>query len=228
MKDIIIKELFGSKDEKYRDFQSKLIPTVEKETIIGVRTPKLREFAKQLIKNNGYEEFIKDLPHRYFEENQLHAFILSELNDFDRCVFEIDLFLPYIDNWATCDQLSPRSFKKRRHDLLSHVEKWLGSDKTFAVRFGIGVLMRHFLDEDFDLVYPEKVAKIRSEEYYVNMMIAWYFATALFKQYDSVLPFIKNGRLDEWTHNTAIKKALESFRITPDKKEYLKTLKIRR
>ena len=204
MTDKIRKELFSLQDLKYREMQEKIIPTVKPESIIGVRTPELRRMAKELAGREGIDAFLNDLPHRYFDENQLHAFI-----------------------WATCDQMSPKVFRKHRKELLEPVRKWIASDETYTIRFGIGMLMEHYLDDDFDPAYPEAVADIRSGEYYVNMMTAWYFATALAKQYDAVLPFIENRRLDHWTHNKAIQKAIESYRITPEQKEYLKTLKIR-
>ena len=225
--DEIKNELFKMQDEKYRDFNSKLIPTVDKKTMIGVRTPELRKYAKQLVKREDVREFLHSVPHKYFDENQLHAFILAEIKDFGVCLEEVKNFLPYIDNWATCDQLSPKVFKKYRKELLTHIKEWINSDKTYTVRFGIGMLMEHFLDEDFDLTYPEMVAEIRSEEYYINMMTAWYFATALAKQYEKVLPFIENKKLDDWTHNKAIQKAVESYRITDEKKAYLKGLKVK-
>ncbi len=222
----IRKELFAHQDTKYRDFQSKLIPTVEAESVIGVRTPELRKYAKTLLKKGDVTEFLEALPHKYFDENQLHAFILSEIKDYDDCLRRVDVFLPYIDNWATCDQLSPKIFKKHRKELIKKAEAWLRSDKTYTVRFAVGMLMEHFLDEDFDIRFPEMVAKIRSEEYYINMMTAWYFATALAKQYESVLPFIEDHRLDDWTHNKAIQKSIESYRITKEQKEYLRSLKV--
>ena len=221
-------ELFKMQDMTYRDFNSKLIPTVDKESMIGIRTPDLRKYAKQLGKSSDVIEFLQTLPHKYFDENQLHAFIISEIKDFKNCIDEINRFLPYIDNWATCDQLSPKVFKKYHNELFEYIKDWLKSDKVYTLRFGIGMLMEHFLDEDFDILYPETVSKIRSGEYYINMMIAWYFATALAKRYESVLPFIENRRLDIWTHNKAIQKAVESLRISDEKKEYLKNLKIKK
>ena len=218
--------LFELQDLKFRAFHAGLMPTVEKETVIGVRTPELRKCAKELVKQEDVEEFLQALPHRYFEENQLQAIIISEMKDFDRCVGEVCRFLPFVDNWATCDIMSPKAFKKHRPELLSYIRDWIASDETYTVRFGIGMLMTHFLDEDFQLQYPEMVADVRSEEYYVNMMIAWYFATALAKQYDRVLPFIENRRLDPWTHNKTIQKAVESYRITDDQKAYLRNLKV--
>lgn len=226
--DEIRNELFKMQDVAYRDFNSKLIPTLDKSLFIGVRTPELRKYAKQLAKREDIEEFLHSLPHKYFDENQLHAFIVSEIKDFKSCVDKVNEFLPYIDNWATCDQLSPKVFKKHHKELIAYIKEWLESDRVYTVRFGIGMLMEHFLDEDFDIIYPEMVSKIRSDEYYVNMMIAWYFATALAKQYESILPFIEKRSLDIWTHNKAIQKAVESLRISDEKKEYLKSLKIKK
>ena len=224
----IREELFRLQDTGYRDFQMKLIPTAGPETMIGVRTPALRKYAKALVKAGQADEFLKNLPHTYFDENQLHAFILSELKDYDLCIEETDRFLPYVDNWATCDQLSPWIFKKNHARLSEKIPEWISSQETYTIRFGIGMLMQHFLDEDFDPAYPETVAGIRSGEYYVNMMIAWYFATALAKQYDTVLPYLEQRRLDLWTHNKTIQKAVESYRITAEQKEYLKSLKIKK
>lgn len=226
--DEIRDELFKMQDIGYRDFNSKLIPTVKKEDMIGVRTPELRKYAKKLLKEEGVEDFLHSLPHKYFDENQLHAFIISEIKDFKLCIDELINFLPYLDNWATCDQLSPKIFKKYRNDLLPHIYEWLKSDKTYTVRFGIGMLMEHFLDEDFKSEYPEMVAAVRSEEYYINMMTAWYFATALAKQYESILPFIEGNKLDTWTHNKTIQKAIESNRNSAEQKNYLKGLKIKK
>lgn len=226
--DEIRNELFKMQDIEYRDFNSKLIPTVKKEDMIGIRTPELRKYAKKLIKSEEMEEFLHSLPHKYFDENQLHAFIISEIKDFKICMDELINFLPYLDNWATCDQISPKIFKKYRNDLLPHIYEWLKSDKTYTVRFGIGMLMEHFLDEDFKSEYPEMVAAVRSEEYYINMMTAWYFATALAKQYESILPFIEGNKLDTWTHNKTIQKAIESNRISAEQKNYLKGLKIKK
>ncbi|MCR5638324.1 MAG: DNA alkylation repair protein [Lachnospiraceae bacterium] len=220
----IVKELFEMQDEKYRDFQSALIPGSDLEKVIGIRTPLLRKYAKNLPLEDA-KAFLLELPHEYFDENQLHAFIVSEIKDIDACIKEVNIFLPYVDNWATCDQMSPVIFKKHKDKLLVEVKRWIASSETYTVRFGIKMLMQHFLDEDFNIEYPEMVAKIQSEEYYVKMMIAWYFATALAKQYDSVIPFIEEGRLEKWTHNKAIQKAIESFRITAEQKKYLRTLK---
>ena len=223
----IRKELFALQDEKYQAFQVKLFPTLNPESIIGVRTPDLRSYAKKLLKQEEIAEFLSDLPHRYFDENQLHAFIISEMKDYERCIGEVKRFLPYVDNWATCDQRSPKVFKKHLPELLVCIKEWIRSDETYTIRFGVGMLLEHYLDDAFSLEYPEMVAGLRSSEYYVNIMIAWYFATALAKQYEVILPFIENRRLDTWTHNKAIQKALESYRITPEQKEYLKGLKIK-
>ncbi|MCR5214820.1 MAG: DNA alkylation repair protein [Eubacterium sp.] len=227
LRDEIIKELFNKQDIKYRDFQAKLIPPKTVDDMIGVRTPELRKYAKELLKRENIGEFLEILPHEYFDEDQLHAFIISGIKDYAKCMEEVDKFLPYVDNWATCDQMSPKVFKKYHPELLKKIKKWIKSKETYTVRFAIGMLMEHFLDEDFDIKYPEMVAKLRSDEYYINMMIAWYFATALAKQYDAVLPFIEEKRLDKWTHNKAIQKSVESYRITPEQKEYLKSLKIK-
>ncbi|MEE0940552.1 MAG: DNA alkylation repair protein [Bifidobacteriaceae bacterium] len=219
-------KLYSLQDLKYRDMQIKIIPTIDPESVIGVRTPELKNIAKDILKEGDYRGFLEELPHKYFEENQLHAFIISGIKDPNECMEELEKFLPYVDNWATCDQMSPKIFKKHKDMLLEHIKEWIDSEKTYTVRFGVGMLMKHFLDDDFDPLYPELVAKLRSEEYYVNMMIAWYFATALAKQYESILPFIEEKRLDDWTHNKAIQKSLESRRITEEQKLYLKSLKV--
>ena len=221
----IRKELKKLQDKGYREMQVTIIPTLEADSIIGVRTPALRQLAKEFAKREDISEFLSDLPHKFFEENQLHAFMLSGMKDAESCIRLVDEFLPYVDNWATCDQMSPKVFKKHKQLLLEYVDKWIRSEHTYVKRFAIGMLMEHFLDEDFKTSYLTKVSKIRSEEYYVNMMIAWYFATALAKQYEDTLPFIEKQKLDKWTHNKSIQKAVESYRITQEQKEYLKTLK---
>ena len=230
-KDITVqiqKKLFSLQDKNYAVFQSGLIPGRNPKDFIGVRTPELRTLAKEMKGEEGISLFLEDLPHKYFDENQLHAFIISEEKDFILCAEKVESFLPYVDNWATCDQLSPKVFRKHRKELLPYIKKWIKSNKTYTIRFGIGMLMQHYLDEDFDIKYPKMIAKIRSEEYYVNMMIAWYFATALAKQYDEVLPFIKDKKLDVWTHNKAIQKAIESRRISDEQKAYLRTLRVKK
>ena len=219
-------ELFRLRDPEYKAFQSRLLPTIDPETILGIRTPALRRYAAELIGRGDISVFLHALPHSYFDENQLHAFIVSGMKAFDGCIEEVCRFLPYVDNWATADQMSPRVFKKHRQELAEYIKAWIASGETYTVRFGIGMLMEHFLEKDFDVSCPNMVAGVRSEEYYVNMMIAWYFATALAKQYEAILPFIEGRRLAPWTHNMAIRKAMESFRIAPERKAYLKTLKI--
>lgn len=220
-------KLFELQDLSYRDFHARLMPTVSKERVIGVRTPALRKFAKEFGKTKEAEEFLKQLPHEYYEEDNLHGFLIAGMKDFDRCTEELDRFLPYVDNWATCDLMSPKIFKKHLQELLVKIRVWTASEHTYMIRFGVGMLMSLYLDDAFELEYPEMVSGIRSDEYYVNMMIAWYFATALAKQYEAVLPFIENGRLDKWTHNKAIQKAVESCRVSDGQKAYLRTLKIR-
>lgn len=220
-------KLFSMQDLKYKEFHSKLMPTVDSDLVIGVRTPELRKFAKEFSKTEMSEEFLQNLSHKYYEENNLHAFMISSMKDFDKTVEKLNDFLPYVDNWATCDMMRPVTFKKHRTELLAEIEKWLKSDMPYTVRFAIEMLMVHFLEEDFDVSYPHKVADIRSDEYYVRMMVAWYFATALAFQYEKILPFIENKTLDPWTHNKAIQKAIESYRITNEQKDYLKTLKMK-
>ena len=224
----IRQELIRLQDPEYRELQIRILPTVKPETIIGVRTPELRKLAKQIAPTEEVRIFLRDLPHLYFEENQLHAFIVSGMKDYPECLRALNAFLPYVDNWATCDQMSPCVFRKHRAELTESIRRWMNSGETYTIRFGVGMLMEHYLEEDFDIAYPEAVAALRSEEYYVNMMIAWYFATALAKQYEAILPFMENRRLDVWTHNKAIQKSIESYRITPEQKEYLRSLKIRK
>ena len=223
----IRKDLFALQDVPYRDFQVKLFPGCDVARFIGVRTPALRALAKEYGKREDVGVFLADLPHAYFDEDQLHAFILENIRDFDRCLEAVEIFLPYVDNWATCDQLSPKVFRREKGKLLERIRVWLGSDRTYTVRFAAGMLMLHFLDDDFDPAYPEMIAKIRSDEYYINMMTAWYFATALAKQWDAALPYLQECRLDPWTHNKAIQKAVESRRITAEQKEYLRPLKVK-
>lgn len=217
--------LFSLQDTKYRDFHSKLMPTIDYETIIGVRTPDLRKQVKELSKRQDIGEFMGALPHDYYEENNLHAFLVEQIKDYEECMERLEAFLPYVDNWATCDAMTPKVFKKHKAELLEKIPDWINSKHTYTIRFGIEMLMKFYLDEDFDEKYLDWVAAVRSEEYYVNMMIAWYFATALAKQYDAALPYITENRLADWTHNKAIQKAVESYRITPEQKTYLKTLK---
>lgn len=222
------KQLFELQDLKYRDFHAKLMPTIDKEKVIGVRTPVLRSYAKQFGKTEEAKEFIKVLPHKYYEENNLHGMLLEQIKDYDELIIELEKFLPHIDNWATCDLLSLRIVEKNLEDFLEKINKYIKSDQPYTIRFGISMLMKHYLDDNFKIEYANKVAAVQSEEYYVNMMRAWYFATALAKQYDSIIPFIEEKKLDVWTHNKAIQKSIESYRITPEQKEYLRTLKIKR
>ena len=224
---IIEEHLLSIQDISYRDFHSKLMPTIEKDRIIGIRVPVLRAYAKEVTKDMDVEPFLTDLPHYYYEENNLHAFIIAMTKDFDTCLSQIEAFLPYIDNWATCDMGVPKAFAKQKEKLLPHIERWLQSEHTYTIRFGINMLMRLFLDDDFKVEYAEKVAEVKSEEYYVNMMIAWYLATALAKQYDAINPFLEQQVLEPWTHNKTIQKACESYRITSEQKKYLRTLKVK-
>ena len=219
--------LFELQDIKYKDFNSKLIPTVDPETVIGVRTPELRKLARELAKTADAAEFIKILPHKYYEENNLHGFLLEKIKDYDVLIKALEDFLPYVDNWATCDLMSPPIFKRHRSELLEKIKEWIKSEHTYTVRFGIKMLMSFYLDDNFDAEYLELVSGIKSEEYYVNMMIAWYFATALAKQYDSTVVYLESCKLDKWVHNKTVQKAVESYRITEEQKKYLKSLRLK-
>ncbi|HNX29951.1 MAG TPA: DNA alkylation repair protein [Syntrophomonadaceae bacterium] len=219
--------LFELQDLKYREFTCKLVPNVDPATVIGVRTPQLRKLAREYSKTPQAAEFLTILPHKYFEENNLHGFLIETIKDYDAAIRAVQVFLPYIDNWATCDQLSPKVFKKHLPELYEQIKVWLRSDLTYTVRFGIEMLMSFYLGSEFQAEMPDMVANIRSEEYYINMMIAWYFATALAKQYDAALPFIQKQRLEKWTHNKTIQKAIESYRISDETKAYLRTLKVK-
>ena len=223
---IILSRLRNLADTRYRDFQSGLIPSVDKSRVIGVRTPILRKFAQEMSCDGVANDFVSDLPHKFFEENQLHAFIISSFRDFDLAVTAVDEFLPFIDNWATCDQMSPRVFVKNADKLLPYIKRWIKSSHIYMVRFGVLCLMRYFLDDMFENKYADMVVNIKSDEYYINMMRAWYFATALAKQYDKILPIFENRQLDVWTHNRAIQKAIESFRVSDAHKQKLKLLKV--
>ena len=211
--------------EKYRDFQSKLVPNIPKETILGVRTPDMRKIAKEIRGTNEAEAFLAELPHRYYEENLVHFFLIAMIRDFDECVKAVETFLPYVDCWPVCDQSSPKAFAKNHEKLLPLIRKWIGSEHVYTIRFGIRMLMNEFLGEDFRPEYPEWVAEVTNEDYYVRMMVAWYFATALAKQYDQCIGFIGDHRLEPWTHKKAIQKAIESYRVSDEHKEYLKTLR---
>ena len=222
-------DLLLMQDKTYKDFHSKLMPTINPDSIIGIRVPVLRDYAKKLFKENSIESlnpFLKNLSHEYYEENNIHAFIIEKINNFDECIFYLENFLPFIDNWATCDMLNPKIFKNNCEKLLEKIYQWINSDSVYTVRFAIGMLMRYFLDEKFETKYLDLVASINSEEYYINMMRAWFFATALAKQYEQTFPYIKNYSLDKWTHNKSIQKANESFRITKEQKEELKKFRV--
>ncbi len=218
-------KLQSLKDEKYRDFTAGLMPTVPKEKIIGVRTPLLRSFAKELLKEGDYQNFLTSLPHKYYEEDNLHGFIIEGIKDFNLCISELRRFIPYMDNWATCDCVRPKVLKKEPERVYDFILELLKSNKTYTVRYGIGLLMSFYLDDNFSTVHLKIVAQTTSEEYYINMMIAWYFATALSKQWESTIPYIENKALPQWVHRKTIQKAIESYRITPEQKAYLRTLK---
>ena len=221
----ITDKLFELQDKEYGEFQAKLTPGIEKNQIIGVRVPVVRKLAKEYIKDEESQEFLNTLPHEYYDENMLHGLLISEVKDYEKCIELIDKFLPYVDNWAVCDIMSPKVFKKNKNKLIIKIKEWLKSEHTYMCRFGIEMIMSHYLDEDFKEEYLEMVSKIHSEEYYVQMVIAWLFATALAKQWDATITYIENQKLDKWIHNKTIQKARESYRITDEQKEYLKGLK---
>lgn len=221
----ITEELFALQDVAYADFQAKLTPNIPRELFIGVRVPEARKLAKKFSKKPEAASFLSDLPHTYYDENILHSLLLSEMKDYDACIAAVDAFLPYVDNWAVCDILSPKIFKKHKTALLEKIKEWSASEETYTCRFGMEMLLSHFLDEDFKPAYLEIPASVHREEYYVRMMTAWFFATALAKQWDATIEYMENHCLDIWTHNKTIQKARESRRITPRQKEYLKTLK---
>lgn len=223
--DAVFQRLSELSDPTYRDFHAGLIPNISPETILGVRVPALRKLARELRGSAEAQEFMAALPHEYYDENCLHGLLINDIKDFGATVSALDAFLPYVDNWAVCDLISPRSFKSRPPELAAHVRRWLDSSHSYTVRFGIGVLMSFYLDEDFEPAQLEAVAERCCEEYYVNMMVAWYFATALAKQPEAALPYIENRRLSRWTHNKAIQKSIESHRIPDETKAYLKTLR---
>lgn len=226
MDEAITQKLFVLQDETYQAFQSKLMPTVSPETIIGVRTPLLRKLAKELSGTARAEAFLHSLPHKYYEENNLHAFLVENIRHYDRALAETEKFLPYIDNWATCDCFCPKVFAKHKEELLVSIRLWLDSDRLYTVRYAMGMLMRYYLDNPFQPEYLAWVAGVHSEEYYLNMMRAWFFATALAKQPEETLPWLTERRLDAWTHNKTIQKAVESYRITPEMKQQLRRLRI--
>lgn len=219
--------LFELRDEEYAKFQAKLTPTVAPELFIGVRVPEVRKLAKKLKDNPDAAKFLKELPHKYYDENMLHGLLISEIKDYGEAISETDKFLPFVDNWAVCDIMSPKIFKKHKAELIEKIVEWTKSSETYTIRFGIEMLMSHYLDDDFKAEYLEIPASVRSEEYYVNMMIAWFFATALTKQWDASILYIENHKLEKWTHNKTIQKAIESYRITDEQKTYLRTLKLK-
>lgn len=217
--------LFELQDKKYGEFQSRLTPGIPRENFIGIRVPELRKLAKAYGKEAESEDFLRNLPHRYFEENMLHGLLIAEMKEYDKCVAEMDIFLPYIDNWAVCDTISLKIFQKHKEELLPKIKEWASSEHVYTCRFGLEMLMKYYLDADFKPEYLEIPAAVSSDEYYVNMMIAWFFATALAKQWSSTIVYLKQPRLGRWVHNKTIQKACESYRITAEQKEYLRTLK---
>ena len=221
----VYEKLLAVKDAEYGEFQRKLVPNIDPKTIIGVRTPDMREIAKVVAKSDEREAFLKELPHKYYEENLVHFFVIAQIKDFDECVKAVEDFLPYVDCWPVSDQASPKSFKKNHEKLLPYIKKWIASDHVYTARFGIRMLMNEFLGGDFKDEYAELVANKRGEDYYLKMMVAWYFATALAKNYDETVKYIEERRLDEWVHKKAIQKAVESFRVTDEHKEYLKSFR---
>lgn len=225
MSQSIEQRLFALQDAGYKAFHCALMPTVDPDRVIGVRTPALRALAKEL---KGEKAFLLCLPHSYYEENNLHGYLISSIQDFGDCVREVERFLPYVDNWATCDCLRPKCFAKHTDVLLPYIRRWLASEHIYTIRFGMGMLMTHYLEAHFSPEYLAWVAAVQSQEYYVNMMAAWYFATALAKQWDESIAYLENRSLSPWVHNKTIQKAVESFRITPEQKTFLKTLKLKR
>lgn len=221
----IQEKLFELSDKEYAQFQSKLTPSISPDLFIGVRVPNVRKLAKEIFKKNEYRGFLEELPHKYYDENMLHGLLISEIKDYEKCIELTDKFLPFVDNWAVCDIMSPKIFKKNKEKLLEKIKEWTASKHTYTCRFGIEMLMSHFLDDDFRDEYLKIPAAVISEEYYVNMMVAWFFATALAKQWDSTIPYIENEELGVWVHNKTIQKARESLRISDEQKEYLKSLK---
>ena len=217
--------LFDLRDEEYARFQAKLTPTVKQQFFIGVRVPVARKLAKQLSGSEEARAFLQELPHQYYDENMLHGLLLNEIRDYEECLDRVEQFLPYVDNWAVCDTLSPKVFKKHKPELLSKIREWSASKETYTSRFGMEMLMTHFLDDEFCPEYLEIPARVCSEEYYVRMMVAWFYATALAKQWDATIPYLEKQRLESWTHNKTIQKAIESYRITYSQKAYLRTLK---
>lgn len=223
-----VDELMKIADKEYADFQAKLTPNVAREKFIGVRVPKVRILAKSLMKSDieGVDKFLNSLPHATYDEDMLHGVLLSEIKDYETCIKRVDEFLPYVDNWAVCDIMSPKVFKKNKDVLLPKIREWVASEHVYTARFGVEMLMSFYLDADFESEYLEIPAAVKGEDYYIKMMIAWFYATALAKQWDATVPYIEGRRLEAWTHNKTIQKARESYRITDEQKEYLKGLKV--
>lgn len=221
----IQKLLWVEQDLSYKAFQAKLIPGLDEGKIIGVRMPALRKIAKTLHQTETADLFLKQLPHEFYEENNLHGLLINEIKEYESAVCRLEQFLPFVDNWATCDLLAPKAFKKNPSQLPEQIKLWIQSEKEYTVRFGIGMLLKYYLDEKFSPEYLEWVARVDRPEYYIKMMVAWYFATALAKKYDPAIVYIKNQKLDPWTHNKTIQKAIESYRITPEQKNELRQLK---
>lgn len=221
----VYERLLEEKDDNYREFQAKLVPNIDPATIIGVRTPQMRAIAKEVFGSDKRDEFLSELPHRYYEENLVHFFVISLIKDFDECIRAVETFLPYVDCWPVSDQATPKSFKKNHEKLLPYIRKWIASDEVYTARFGIRMLMNEYLGEDFKEEYLELVASKKGDDYYLKMMVAWYFATALAKRYDESVKYIEERRLDEWVHRKTIQKAIESYRVTDEHKDYLRSLK---
>ena len=221
----VYERLSKFKDNEYREFQSKLVPNISKDTILGVRTPDMRNIAKEVFGTKEGNDFLKKLPHKYYEENLVHFFLIAMIKDFDECIKETERFLPYIDCWPVCDQSSPKVFKKKHEELLPYIKKWIDSDHVYTSRFGMRMLMNEFLDKDFKPEYLKWVCAKKGEDYYLKMMVAWYFATALAKQYDASIVYFEKRKLDEWCHKKAIQKAIESYRVSDEHKDYLRTLR---
>ena len=221
----IVDKLMTFKDDKYREFQSKLVPNISKNIIIGIRTPEMRNIAKEIFESDDKEAFLNDLPHKYYEENLIHFFVISMIKDFDVCIKRVEEFLPYVDCWPVSDQASPKVFKKNHDKLLPYIKKWIKSKHIYTARFGIRMLMNEYLDKDFKEDYLKLVSSVKGEDYYLKMMVAWYFATALAKRYDETIPYFENHILDDWIHKKAIQKAIESYRVTDEHKKYVISLK---
>ena len=222
----LLSRLMEVKDDKYKSFQAKLVPNISSDTILGIRTPEMKNIAKKLFQSGDYESFLNDLPHKYYEENLIHFFVISMIKDFDECIKRVEEFLPYVNCWPVSDQASPKCFKKNHDKLLPYIKKWIKSKHVYTARVGIRMLMNEYLSDDFKEEYLDMVASIKGEDYYLKMMVAWYFATALAKRYDETISYFENHKLDKWVHNKAIQKALESYRVTEEHKNYLRTLKI--